>query len=618
MKTRLTAFCLVFALSGCIKKRSTENALVRAAHIETTESTCSRILPAQEYKSLISQLTPTDPLVVVSTNDLHGRVDEKKVELKISDTEFHSVTVGGLERLASYLVALCRKSKGRLLYVDTGDSYQGSALSNTTFGAAVVDSFSALGLVASTFGNHEFDFGQEQIKQWLTESKRSFWYVTSSLNSTAGGQSIPWSQLNAPRFARSVVIDVAGLKVGIAGYTTESTGVKSLPDNVSNIAFGQLSQVLSEEALPLRQQGAEVTLLLSHAGGKCDMRQAAGRGNQACAGAGSDELTQALLASPADAKKWSLVVAGHSHSAQRHLISGTPVVQTTGLGQSLTHTQITVHNGMVSAQLFDPIYLCETHFENWSGCHPEEWEWRTDRPKSLGRPVPARVLGQPLNAADGSRVRSVLEPHRNRLKEQMSKLLANVPSELPHNRLEKSPAGACLVDAWIADLKASNEHFGAIHSSKIDAAFLNSGALRGRISAGKLTWGKLFELIPFDNTAHIVSLTTDELLRFARAHEESPHDYLLASEGWVVRRQGNDSPPPRTTAVVPSATPRQAHQKWNIALSTFSKTFLSRAGVSAVAFDTGLSIRPSIARTLEQGIEKVPSCNRAAENRMEF
>ncbi|MEY2987837.1 MAG: hypothetical protein RJB13_1358, partial [Pseudomonadota bacterium] len=134
-------FVFVF-LSGCFKKGIPERSLVRAAQVSSTESTCARILPAQEYKSLISHLTPADPLVVVSTNDLHGRVDEKKVELKISDTESHSVTVGGLERLASYLVALCRKSKGRLLYVDTGDSYQGSALSNTTFGAAVVDSFS--------------------------------------------------------------------------------------------------------------------------------------------------------------------------------------------------------------------------------------------------------------------------------------------------------------------------------------------------------------------------------------------------------------------------------------------------------------------------------------------
>jgi len=159
MKTLISALCLVFALNGCFKKRSVENALVRGAQAPAAEATCAKILPPQEYKSLVSQLTPSDPLVVVSTNDLHGRVDEKKVELKISDTEFHSVTVGGLERLASYLVALCRKSKGRLLYVDTGDSYQGSVLSNTTFGAAVVDSFSALGLVASTFGNHEFDFG---------------------------------------------------------------------------------------------------------------------------------------------------------------------------------------------------------------------------------------------------------------------------------------------------------------------------------------------------------------------------------------------------------------------------------------------------------------------------
>lgn len=618
MKTLISALCLVFALSGCFKKRSVENALVRGAQAPAAEATCAKILPPQEYKSLVSQLTPVDPLIVVSTNDLHGRVDEKKVELKVSDTESYSVTVGGLERLASYLAALCRHAKGRVLYLDAGDSYQGSALSNTTQGAAVVESFSALGLVASTFGNHEFDFGQEQIKRWLAASNRSFWYVTSSLQSTAGGQSIPWSQLNAPRFARSMVIDVAGVKVGIAGYTTESTAVKSLPDNVSSLSFQKLSRVLAEESEPLRQQGAQVTLLLSHAGGKCNMSLPASKGLEACGGTGSDELTQELSAKPSDAQKWSLVVAGHSHAAQRHLIAGVPVVQSTGLGQSLTHTQITVDNGKVSAQLFDPIYLCESHFENWSGCHPEEWSWRTDRPKTLGSLIPARVLGQTLNAAEGSRVRSALEPHRKKLQEQMSKVIAEFKTELPHNRLGKSPAAACLVDAWLADLRASNELWGSVPSAQLDVAFLNSGALRGGISAGKLTWGGLFELIPFDNTAHIVTLSTDELLRFAHAHEASPYDYLLASEGWVVKRSDNNTPSPRTTAVAPSATSRQANQKWNIALSTFSKTFLSRAGISAVPFDTGLSIRPSIARTLERGVENIPSCARAVEDRMEL
>jgi hypothetical protein len=67
MKTLISALFLVFALSGCIKKRATENALVRGAQVSAAEATCAKILPPQEYKSLVSQLTPADPLVVVST-----------------------------------------------------------------------------------------------------------------------------------------------------------------------------------------------------------------------------------------------------------------------------------------------------------------------------------------------------------------------------------------------------------------------------------------------------------------------------------------------------------------------------------------------------------------------
>jgi 5'-nucleotidase len=614
----LRCLCFFLVLSGCIAKKPAERSLLRAVQLSDTEPTCARLLPASEYKELMAQLKPTDPLVVVSTNDLHGRTDEKSVDLKVSDLESHSVKVGGLERLAMYLSALCRNAKGRLLYLDAGDSYQGSVLSNSTFGEAVVESFSELGLVASTFGNHEFDFGQDQIRSWLSNPKRSFWYVTSSLQSAAGGKSTPWAELNAPRFARSVVLDVAGVKVGIAGYTTETTGAKSLPENVSNIQFQKLKKVLLEEGEPLREQGAQVTILLSHAGGKCDMRQAAPLGDQACRASVHDELYRALIEHREVAVKWNLVVAGHSHSPQRHIISGVPVIQTSGLGQSITHARLTLSGKSVSTELLDPTYLCEAHFENWSGCHPEEWDWKKERPKALGRPVPVKVFGQSLNTVDGIRVRRVLDPYRNRLQQQMSKRLAEFRSELPHNRLMKSPAAACLVDAWFYDLKHSDEHWDKFHSSQIDAAFLNSGALRDGISPGALTWGKLFEIIPFDNTAHIVELSTEELTRFARAHEESPHDYLLASEGWVVKRRGNDATAPRTTMVSPLRQGAVSKPKWLVAVSTFSKTFLERAGIAASVFDTGFSVRGSIARVLEQKMGSIASCNQPNETRMEY
>lgn len=617
MRTVCCVF-LLLALSGCIAKKSAEKSLLRAARPTDILPTCAQILSGSEYQLLIAQLKPNDPLTVVSTNDLHGRTDERTLELRVSESETHTVTVGGLERLGSYLAALCRAAKGRLLYLDAGDSYQGSALSNTTSGLAVIDAFSALGLTASTFGNHEFDFGQDQIKSWLASGNRSFWYVTSSLQSTTDGRVIPWAQLNAPRFARSVVVDVAGIRVGIAGFTTESTGVKSLPDNVNNIHFRQLSKVLAEESEPLKAQGAQVTLLLSHAGGQCDMKQPAAAGDRACAAGDSDELARALLASPEHAQKWNLVVAGHSHSAQRHLIANAPVVQSTGLGQSITHAQLTMNGDKVNVQLFDPIYLCSAHFENWRGCHPEEWTWQKQTPVSLGRPVPPKVRGQDVRESDGLKVGKALEPHRRRLQEQMSKTITEFKVELPHNRLSKSPAAACLVDAWVEDLKLADERWGEVHASQVDAAFLNSGALRDGISVGKLTWGRLFEIVPFDNTAHIVSLTSEELLRFARTHEESPHDYLLASNGWVVRRRDNNSPSPRTTAVAPLTSEKGVKKAWNVAISTFSKTFLSRAGISAGTFDTGLSVRASIARGLERDMANLPSCKDPNVSRMEF
>lgn len=607
---------LCVALVGCIAKKTTGRSLLRAAPATDTRPTCAQVLQDNEYRTLTAQLKPSDPLLVVSTNDLHGRTDEKSVDLIVSQTERHAVTFGGLERLATYLAALCRAAKGRLLYLDAGDSYQGTALSNTSFGQPVVDAFSALGLSASTFGNHEFDFGQDQIKGWLSSDKRSFWYVTSSLNSTAGGQAIPWAQLNAPRFARSVVLDVAGIRVGIAGYTTESTGVKSLPDNVRDIEFQQLGKVLAEESEPLRQQGAQLTVLLSHAGGQCDMSQPPQQGDRACAASG--ELVRVLQAQPRDARKWSLVVAGHTHAAQRHLIAGTPVVQTTGLGQSLSHAQLTLRGGQVDVQLFDPIYLCDQHFENWSGCHPEEWAWNTRKPTSLGRKVPAQVLGQLVKVQDGSRVQAVLQPHRTRLKEQMAQPITTLNRELPHNRTAHSPAAACLVDAWMSDLKSTDERWGDAAASDIDGAFLNSGALREGLPVGQLTWGRLFEILPFDNTAHVVSLTAEELLRFAQAHEESPHDYLLASDGWVVRRRGNDTPVPRTAAVAAVGAAQKAKRRWNVVVSTFSKSFLSRAGVPHATFDTGLSIRASIAHALERGVAKLPSCQHPNVSRLEF
>lgn len=620
MLNSTAVFFLTFLslLCSCTVKKKSEKSLLRAAIGTDSQGTCERLLSPAEYRNLTSQLLPTHPLVVISTNDLHGHADEQTFRLKVSETESHSVSVGGLERLESYLTAACRAAKGRLLYLDAGDSYQGTAISNSTSGQAIIDSFSALGLMASTFGNHEFDFGQDKIKNWLSDPKRTFWYVTSSLNSLTDRTNVPWSELNAPHFARSVIFNIAGIKVGIAGYTTDSTAVKSIPDNIKDISFDQLNKVLLNEAEPLRKQGAEVTILLSHAGGACDMRMQPEHGDKACKVSDADELGRSLRAHPQAASQWNLIVAGHSHSAQRHVIAGVPVMQTSGLGLSVAHAQIKIFKDTATTVLHDPAYLCEHHFDQWNGCHPEEWAWKSEKIQALGKPKKPSFLGQLVKSDEGSKVKAILEPYRHSLKSFMNKNISTFSSELKHDRTAQSPAAACLVDAWLSHLRSTDEKWGVFSSKNIDIAFLNAGALRSGIPPGNLTWGRLFEIIPYDNTAQIVALTSSELISFARAHESSPHDYLLASEGWVVKRHADSHSSPRTIDVRRISTLPSTKQKWTIAISTFSKSFLEHAKIESQVYDSGLSIRASIGSILERSKQNINSCNTAASSRMQI
>lgn len=611
---------LAFLLNGCTQRKRATPSLPRAIVEKDSSATCGVLLPEQEWRQVSQVISLDAPLGIVSTNDLHGHVEEREVVLRTEDGRQHTLKVGGMERLASYLTALCRHYKGRLLFLDAGDSYQGTLISNMSEGKAILSAFSALGLKASTFGNHEFDFGQEQIKTWLGSSERSFWYVTSSLKWEGDGPSIAWQELHAPRFARSVVFDVAGVRVGIAGYTTESVSVKSIPSNVRGLEFASLRDVLRSEGQPLRAQGAQVNVLVSHAGGKCDMTKPAAGGDLACPPSDADELGQGLRQEASAHQNWDLVVAGHMHSAQRHVIAGVPVVQSTGLGLSLAHAKVEFTAGRARVTPLDPIYLCANHFQNWSGCHPEEWAWRTNKVAQLGNLVPARVFSQTVSEADGRRISLVLAPYRKSLAEQLAKPVADFSIELSHDRTGQSPAGACLADAWLMGLRNSGETWGKTSASQIDAVALNAGALRSGISKGALSFGKLFEIIPYDNTAHIVSLSESEMLAFARAHEASPHDYLLMSKGFAVERGPNSSSAPRTTAII---FPSQGNttgllRRWTLAVTSFSRTFLEKAGILSEPIDTGLSVRESISTALRKDAGTIPSCRSPVLDRMQI
>ena len=99
-----------------------------------------------------STSTNNDTVTVLHTNDVHGRMVEDDRNGVIGDA------------LLSGIVNDYR-SKGTTLVFDSGDSFQGLPISNSSKGEDMATVMNAVGYDAMTVGNHEFDFGLDQLRR---------------------------------------------------------------------------------------------------------------------------------------------------------------------------------------------------------------------------------------------------------------------------------------------------------------------------------------------------------------------------------------------------------------------------------------------------------------------
>ena len=138
----------------------------------------------QERPSRESDL---ETLVILGTNDIHGALAPLKFKSKekqgITSVEY---TAGGAAMLASAVRVLREEYGSRFLWLDAGDEFQGSILSNIEHGAPMVSWFNENGLTAAAVGNHEFDFGINSLKSRMAEAK--YPYLAANLWDKASGQ----------------------------------------------------------------------------------------------------------------------------------------------------------------------------------------------------------------------------------------------------------------------------------------------------------------------------------------------------------------------------------------------------------------------------------------------
>lgn len=86
----------------------------------------------------------------------------------------------------------------------------------------------------------------------------------------------------------------------------------------------------------------------------------------------------------------------------------------------------------------------------------------------------------------------LLKPYSDSVNASMNKVIGEVAAPL-EKKLPEGPLGNLLADAVKAEAEKS-------YGLKVDAAFINYGGIRmQQLPAGKITIGKVYELMPFDN-----------------------------------------------------------------------------------------------------------------------
>ena len=187
-------------------------------------------------------------LVVVDffgVNDLHGKLPD-------------GTTHPGVDELTTYLKD-ARQTNDHVVLLSVGDMWQGTSESNLTEGNLITDWMNELDFAAMTLGNHEFDWGEDPIRE--NAEIAEFPFLAINIYDRATNRQVSYCQ-------SSVMVECSGAQIGIIGAIGDCYSSIS-PDKTEAIYFktgAELTDLVKKESDSLRAQGADLIVYVLHDG----------------------------------------------------------------------------------------------------------------------------------------------------------------------------------------------------------------------------------------------------------------------------------------------------------------------------------------------------------------
>lgn len=473
-----------------------------------------------------------ETLVILGTNDIHGAL--APAQLKSRDATPIDYEKGGAALFASHVSILRRQYGEHLLLLDAGDQFQGSIDSNLEEGRPMIQFFNQLGYTAAAIGNHEFDFGPVGSRGAHNPEASAGSDLRGTLKARIAEARYPYLAANVydrksggfpgvPGTRASTLVKVGRLKVGIVGLTTLGTPTSTRPTFVNDLEFRPMPSIAIAESKKLRAEGADIVLLVTHAGVFCNIPVAADRGTRSGlikteadfqTGCASDQEVPELLRKIPKGT-FDAVVSGHTHSLVHHWIEGVPVIQagTQGVYYNLIYLTYDWTQKRLRAdktRIEGPIPICEKIFANQKNCNGEA----PAPPQGRGNLVRPKLRG--VEVQKDPAMKATLASTFQNTAQKKAEVVGLAARPLSHTREAESMLGNLVADA-IRDALGT------------DAAIMNPGGVRAGWEAGPIHYEHVFRTLPFDNFLSKLTLTGKELRNFVRITHSGARGFYSTS-----------------------------------------------------------------------------------------
>ncbi|MDD3363719.1 MAG: 5'-nucleotidase C-terminal domain-containing protein [Syntrophomonas sp.] len=351
-----------------------------------------------------------------------------------------------------------------------------------------------------------------------------------------------------------IIVERKGVKIGIIGVTTIEAVDKVSPKVISACKIDEPAETVNRLVPELKQQGAQAIIVLGHLGGYLDDDKTTITGEVT-------ELANAITGV-------DVLVTGHTHQKMADYINGIAVVQAYYNARTVGHI----------ALKYSP------------------------QAKTVVSVIPSVIDLPTPGLTEDARVKAIINDGQKEIGPVKNEIIGKTLGDLSHQRDKVSVLGQ-----WVTDIMRQE--------TNADIAFQNGGGLRTSIPAGEVTVGKLWEVIPFDNTLFLLDMKGSQILKVLQHGINNPKYQSLQYSGIKVEYDPLLPPDKRIVEVtLPDGSALNAEKTYRVV----TNDFMAEGGDGYAMFKEGSSVIDThrlVREVLIEAIKKIKTIDFKGDNR---